>query len=394
MEKKFKLLFLLVIMVIPICINSSVYAFAEKSKENVEFLDTSNIDNILESSHWTSEWREDDDWRGANALLNKSEKAFGWSTALNKIENEYLGYDFKKPTKIDFYEIEAVHDSSNLNGGYMVKSWEFQGYANGTWETLDKVDNAKKWTSTTEVRRFPVTCNKEYSKFRVLVKDTFDHRSAEIGRLRFGKDPNTSTVILDIEPVKEKIKLNEEVTADLTINNITQIAAEDIRIKYDNEKLKFIGFEEVDGIKLIKDIQDAKNGELRVILSSKGEANIVNAKKALLKLKFKAIKQGEALVDVTKGRVSDGIEMEKDLTDEQCDEGKIIIEEIKDVNASGEFTLLDLAIDARHLNKNPKAQELSKYNTDISINDAIDEDDLLEIGKLMIDNPNYEPNKY
>lgn len=206
-------------------------------------------------------------------------------------------------------------------------------------------------------------------------------------------DQETRKSVLDIEPVKEKVKLNEEVAADLTINNITEIAAEDIRIKYDNEKLKFIGFEEVEGIKLVKDIQDDKNGELRVILSSKGEANIVNAKKALLKLKFKGIKPGEALVDVTKGRVSDGIEMEKDLTDEQCDEGKIIIEEVKDVNKSGEFTLLDLAIDARHLNKDPKAQELAKYNTDIVINDVIDEGDLLEIGKLMIDNLNYEPNK-
>lgn len=392
MKKKFKLLFLLAIMVIPICINSSVYGFAENSKENVEFLDTSNIDNILESSYWTSQWREDDDWRGANALLDKPEKVFGWSTALNKIENEYLGYDFKNPTKIDFYEIEAVHDSMNLNGGYMVKSWEFQGYANGAWETLDKVDNAKKWTSTTEVRRFPVTCNKEYSKFRVLVKDTFAHRSAEIGRLRFGKYPNK--VVLDVEPIKENIKLSEEVTADLTINNITQIAAGDIRIKYDNEKLKFTGFEEVDGFKLVKDIQDDKNGVLRVILASKGETNIVNSKKALLKLKFKGIKQGEAIVDVTKGRVSDGIEMERDLTDEQCDEGKIIIEEIKDVNNSGEFTLLDLAIDARHLSKNPKLPELSKYNTDISINNIIDEDDLLEIGNLIIDNLNYDPNKY
>lgn len=86
--------------------------------------------------------------------------------------------------------------------------------------------------------------------------------------------------------------------------------------------------------------------------------------------------------------------MEKDLTEEQCDQGKIIIEELKDVNGNGEFTLLDLAIDARNFKKDPKSKELSKFNTDIAINNAIDESDLLEIGKLMIDNPNYEPNKY
>lgn len=388
MKKKFKLLFLLALMIIPICINSSVYIFAENSKENVEFLDTSNSENVFESSNWDSSSNR---WHRRNAFLSSSDSAVGWGAAENKVNGEYIGYDFKKSTKIDFYEIEAVHDTYNLNNGNMPKSWELQGYIDEKWETIHTVNDAPKWTSTSEIRRYPVECNKEYSKFRILVKDNFHNPSLVIGRVRFGKYPNK--VVLDVEPVKENIKLYEEVTADLTINNINQISAEDVKIKYDNEKLKFIGFEEVDGIKLVKDIQDDKNGVIRVILASKGESNIVNSKKALLKLKFKGIKQGEAIVDVTKGRVSDGIEMERDLTDEQCDEGKIIIEEIKDVNNSGEFTLLDLAIDARYLGKNPNAPELSKYNTDISINNVIDEDDLLEIGNLIIDNLNYDSNK-
>lgn len=194
--------------------------------------------------------------------------------------------------------------------------------------------------------------------------------------------------ILNVEPEKTKIKKMDTVTANLTIDNIKDIAAEDIRIKYDSEKLQYVGQEEVDGIKLIKD--DKKDGELRFIVASKGEANIVNAKKILLKLKFKGIKAGEALVDVTKGRVSDGIEIEKDLTDAECGEATIIIEDLKDVNNSGEFTLLDLGIDARHFSKDPKATELANYNTDIVINNAIDENDLLEIGKLMLENPNYQ----
>lgn len=197
--------------------------------------------------------------------------------------------------------------------------------------------------------------------------------------------------VLNIEPEKNKIKRSETVTANLTIDNIKEIAAEDIRIKYDAEKLQFLNVEEVDGIKLVKN--DTKTGELRFILASKGEANIVKAKKTLLKLNFKGIKTGEALVDVVKGRVSDGIEMENNLTDEQCGQGTIIIEDLKDVNNSGEFTLLDLAIDARHLGKDPKSTELTKYNTDIVVNNAIDDDDLLEIGKFMLENPNYEFNK-
>ncbi|WXR62115.1 cohesin domain-containing protein [Peptostreptococcaceae bacterium AGR-M142] len=202
-------------------------------------------------------------------------------------------------------------------------------------------------------------------------------------------------VVLDVEPQKEKIKIDEEVVADLTINNINEIAAEDIRIKYDSSKLEYLGYEEVEGIKLIKDIQN--NDEIRVILASQGEANIINAKEVLLRLKFRGIASGEAIVDVKKGRVTDGIEMEKDLEDSECGKGIILIEEQEgfiDVNNSGEFTLLDLGIDARHLNKDPNAVELSEYNTDIIEDGSINDMDLLEIGKLMLENGNYTPNNY
>jgi hypothetical protein len=117
--------------------------------------------------------------------------------------------------------------------------------------------------------------------------------------------------------------------------------------------------------------------------------NIVNDKKILLKLNFKAIAKGEALVDITKGRVSDGIDMEKDLEDLACGETTILIEEqlFLDVNKNGMFTLLDLAIDARHLGE--KVESLPQYNTDIDINQAIDDNDLIKIGEYMINDPAY-----
>ncbi|MEJ4023233.1 cohesin domain-containing protein [Clostridioides difficile] len=383
MKKKLKLLFSLVIMIITIYSTLLINGFAEDGDGSVKFLDTSNVENILESSYWNSMWR------GENALLDKS---YGWCSVLGKVENEYLGYDFQTPKKIDFYEIEAVHDASNVNQGYMVKSWELQGYVDETWESIHKVYNTKSWTSTDEVRRFNVKCDKEYSKYRILVKDSFNPRGAEIGRLRFGT--YDTKIVLDVEPSKEKIKLRENITVDLTIDNISNITAEDIRIKYDNEKLSFTDFEEIEGFKLVKDIQNHENGELRLILASKGKENIVNSKKILLRLKFKGIKSGEALIDIIKGRVSDGINMEKDLIDKQCNKCTVIIEEIKDVNNSGEFTLLDLGIDARYFNENPNSPELSKYNTDISINGSIDISDLFEIVELILENYDYNINKY
>lgn len=189
----------------------------------------------------------------------------------------------------------------------------------------------------------------------------------------------SSAVVVNIEPEKNNINLNEIVTVDLTINNITNITAEDVRIKYDNTKLKFLGMDEIDGIKLVNSQEN--DGELRIILASKGLTNTVEAKKTLLKLNFQGIVSGDALVDVTKGRVSNGVDMEKDLADT----------ELKDVNNSGEYTLLDLAIDARHMGEDPKT--LPQYNTDQVINGAIDDDDLTAIGKYMLANPNYQCNK-
>lgn len=200
----------------------------------------------------------------------------------------------------------------------------------------------------------------------------------------------TPLPILTITPEKSTIKVGEEVTTELAIENIQNIAAEDIKIAYDSEKLQYLGHEELEGIKLV--YNDIQNGELRFILASKGESNLITAKTTLLKLNFKGISTGEALADITKGKVSDGIDMEKDLTAEECDQTIITIESLSDVNNSGEFTLLDLAIDARHLLKDPSLPELSGYNTDVVVNNAIDEEDLLEIGKYMLLNSNYSFN--
>lgn len=194
-----------------------------------------------------------------------------------------------------------------------------------------------------------------------------------------------SSTILNVEPERQNIKLNENTISDVTIDNITEIVAEDMIIKYDTEKLKFLGAEAVDGIKVVKD--DEIDGQLRVILASQGKKNIANVKKTLLKLNFQGIAVGDALVDITKGKISDGIEMERDLTEDECGQAVITIEDYKDPNKDGEFTLLDLAIDGRYYGENPS--DLPEYKTDVVENGAIDDEDLIQIGKYMLENPNY-----
>jgi uncharacterized protein YjdB len=194
-------------------------------------------------------------------------------------------------------------------------------------------------------------------------------------------------MILDLGLENEKVQLNQTVKVSLIIDNIKEIAAEDVRIKYDSSKLKFTGINEVDGIILVKD--DIRTGELRFILASKGLANVVQSKKMLLDLFFEGITAGDALVKITSAKISDGIEMERSLEELECGQTTITVEGtgFSDVNRDGKFSLLDLAIDARHFGEDPAT--LTQYNTDIVLNKIIDSDDLMQIAKYMLEDPDY-----
>ncbi len=311
--------------------------------------------------------------------------------ATENIEN------FIKLDKKRYTPNEDITITYNVNEDLKVRAWIGVIPANiehGSEATNDMYDTTYQYVGENKSGTITLKAPTNNGVFDIRIHDT----GAD------GKELSTSIpfvvsdvpAILEIEPEKDEIYLNEQVTADLTIDNINEIAAEDIKVKYDNEKLNFLGFNEIDGIKLVKSIENNSDGELRLILASQGEANIINSKKSLVQLNFEGIQTGQALVDITNGRISDGIEMEKGLEDEECGQAFILIKEanLTDVNNSGEFTLLDLGIDARHLGKDPSLDELSKYNTDISVNNAIDDDDLLEIGRLMLENINYQPNQY
>ncbi|MFT8347652.1 LamG-like jellyroll fold domain-containing protein [Clostridium saccharoperbutylacetonicum] len=301
---------------------------------------------------------------------------FGFNTDQSDV------YGIKNP----YIKDEFVHTVLIFNkGDYTLNSM----YINGEKQTLSKTQAADQLKSL-------AVFGKSLNISGFSAREGYRYHGAVIDELKVFNRALTddevvvlsSAVVLDIEPEKSKIYVNENVTANLVIENIKEIAAEDIRIKYDSSKLQFLGIDEIDGIKLVK--KDAKADEFRFILASKGVANVVIDKKILLKLNFKGIAAGDALVDVTKARVSDGIEMEKDLTDEQCGEATITIKELMDVNKNGEFTLLDLAIDGRHFGEDPTT--LPAYDTDQVVNGAIDDDDLLKIGEYMLANSNYKFN--
>lgn len=315
---------------------------------------------------------ETGDWYETFAVFKKIE-------LYNCVFLESSGYSNVKVNENTFYNCYVVKTGNNNNSITMVNTLQAKDGV--------KVDSNYNVTSSTVWKNAGTGLNPDGSPAHLGVYGGPFAWNPNGSYFTTGTAVNVDPTVLTVISEKEKIRVKDSVSVDLVIQNIKEIAAEDIRIKYDSTKLQFISCNEVDGIKLVKNSE--ANGELRVILASKGINNIINDKKVLLKLNFKAIGTGEALVDITKGRVSDGIEMEKDLEDIACGDTTILIEEqlFQDVNKNDMWTLLDLAIDARHLGEN--VDSLPQYNTDIDINLAIDENDLIKIGEYMINDPAY-----
>jgi hypothetical protein len=111
----------------------------------------------------------------------------------------------------------------------------------------------------------------------------------------------------------------------------------------------------------------------------------------VLKLKFKAKAEGPGKVDALKARIAD-TEKEYDIEDINCLEDTIIVEGGQDVNRTGEYTLLDLAIDSYYYGMNTADTDTTKYDTDQDLNGKVEDVDLTIIVDQMLKNTNYTPN--
>ncbi|QUH27916.1 cohesin domain-containing protein [Vallitalea guaymasensis] len=206
------------------------------------------------------------------------------------------------------------------------------------------------------------------------------------------KSYNENVIIepsLDIESVS-KIKEGQELVADIVIHNVSDIYAEDIKIKYDANLFQYVGYENVEGLEVYNSPED-KNGELRFIIASKGKENVAKDNTIIIKLNFKATKAGEGLIDITQGHIAN-INEEFDIEEKKCGEKNIIIEEVKDVNLNGEFTLIDLAIDGYYYGMSAADTNTTKYHADVDDNGDIQDVDLKLIVCELLSNSNYEPN--
>ena len=196
---------------------------------------------------------------------------------------------------------------------------------------------------------------------------------------------------LTITPSSDKVTVGDSFTATVAIHNVANICAEDMKLTYDTNLFEYVGSEPLTGLTICTE-DKATPGALRFVVASQGIANAATGDKDLIKLTFKAKAPGTGKVDITKGRIADNVSLETDVAEENCGEATITVETSKDVNRSGEVTLLDLGIDAGYYGVNAADTDTTKYDTDAVPDGVIDGKDLNAITVDMLANKNYPLN--
>lgn len=204
-------------------------------------------------------------------------------------------------------------------------------------------------------------------------------------------EPVNTEESITIESATNEIQVGKTFTTDVVLHNATNICAEDIAINYNSELFEYLGYEDLNGFKVYKEMADSAKGSVRLIVASKGKDFAINGEKIFVKLKFRAKKQGTGVVDSATARIADNGTVEKDLKVEFCGEKTIVVKGIKDVNRSGFFTLLDLGIDAWYHGLTADSTDKTKHDADVVVDNTIDDLDLSTIVEEMLMNTEYKP---
>ncbi|MDU5950047.1 MAG: cohesin domain-containing protein, partial [Paenibacillus macerans] len=191
---------------------------------------------------------------------------------------------------------------------------------------------------------------------------------------------------------EDTVTVGQEFDATISLKNVDKIYAEDFTINYDTTLFKYLGYEEITGYKVYNESAD-KSGNIRFIIASQGEEYGIHEDTTILKLKFRAISIGTGDVDALRGRIAD-TEREFDLDEENCLLDSVIVEAVTvdDVNRSGEYTLVDLAIDGYYFGKAVADTDTARHSADQVIDGYVNDEDLVYIVNQMLNNANYSRN--
>lgn len=198
--------------------------------------------------------------------------------------------------------------------------------------------------------------------------------------------------LLRVSIPEDVVKVGDKFTSTISLENLSGIYAEDFTIQYDANLFEFLGFEEIIGYKVYNKPID-ENGRIRFIVASQGEEYGIDQATIFLNLNFRAKAIGVGNVDALKCRVAN-TETEWDLESELCgiDTITVVKADILDVNHSGEYSLVDLAIDGLYFGLAAIDTDTVNHSADQVIDGNVNDDDLFYIVSQMLANSNYSPN--
>lgn len=300
-----------------------------------------------------------------------------------------LGYGWQEQKVLTSYGITAYIGSRSQDPN----SWVLEGSndstdgVNGTWSILDEQSN-QSFTAG-ESKYYSINNQQGFSKYRLK----FPGVSVVVEEIEFfGK--SKATIIeesISIESQTNEVQIGKTFTIDVVLHNAKNICAEDVLLKYDQNLFEYLGSETIVGFKTYKEIPSSTEGAIRFIVASTGKDFAINGDKTFIKLKFKAKKQGTGIIDSVTARIADNGTLEKDLKIDLCGQKAITVKGIQDVNRSGSFTLLDLGIDAWYHGSSVDNTDKTKYDTDVVVDNTVDDFDLTAIVDAMLENTDYKP---
>lgn len=188
--------------------------------------------------------------------------------------------------------------------------------------------------------------------------------------------------------VSQSIYMHGTLSIPISLKGTGNYYALDTQIEYNSELLEFKGYSVKNGLKAY--YSSNENNILRYILASQGKDNPINSSVSdIVYLNFTSKKAGITDIKIKSGKIAN-LDKEVDINDL----GSIYITiekqtEVKDINRDGKFTLIDLAIDGYYYGMNVNETDNTKYEADIISDGKIDDTDLKEIVKHILNNPDY-----
>lgn len=185
--------------------------------------------------------------------------------------------------------------------------------------------------------------------------------------------------------VNNYVYTDEMLNVKIVLNGTGDYYALDTQIEYDTDLLELKGYSIKEGL---KDYYVSNEGNtLRYIIASQGKQNPISSSVSdIIYLSFAPKQVGVANITIKQGQAAN---LEHETTINNLETMTVTVESPiappTDVNRDGKFTLIDLAIDGYYYGMNTIDTDSTKYDADIIPDGRIDDRDLQEIVKYILE---------